>query len=49
MVYIMNISEHRIIATPSTYYFEVIRSGSKANGIDTEPLKEALRFSIKGG
>ena len=49
MVYIMNITEHRIITTPSKYYFEVIRSGYKANGIDTEPLKEALRFSIKGG
>ena len=49
MVYIMNINEHRQITTPSKYYFEVIRSGYKANGIETEPLKETLRFSINGG
>lgn len=43
MVYIMN-SEG--VRPPGEYYYNVIREGYEANGLDTAPLKQALQESL---
>ena len=46
MVYIMN-SEG--VRPPGRYYYDVIREGYEANGLDTAPLKQALQESLNDG
>ena len=45
MMYIMAKQFENMPALPSEYYFEIIRQGYRDNGINTEPLMEALKYT----
>ncbi|XEQ94817.1 hypothetical protein SCACP_37160 [Sporomusa carbonis] len=42
MLYVMVKEYEKMSAMPSDYYFEIIRQGYQDNGINTEPLNEAV-------
>ena len=46
MVYIMNSDG---IRPPGRFYYDVIREGYEANGLDTAPLEQALQESLTAG
>jgi len=46
MVYIMN---SKGVRPPGRFYYDVIREGYEANGLDTAPLEQALQESLTAG